>query len=61
MFIEGGIDRKFYELCALSEPKNSLRQGDISVVGSRHFKDFDAYLVPLSSVSRLTSSARRTC
>ena len=41
-----GIDRRYYELCALSELKNSLRSGDIWVQGSRQFKDFEDYLVP---------------
>lgn len=43
---EEGIDRRYYELCALSELKNSLRSGDIWVQGSRQFKDFDEHLVP---------------
>lgn len=38
---EAGIDRRYYELCALSELKNALRSGDIWVQGSRQFKDFD--------------------
>ncbi len=42
-----GIDRRYYELCVLSELKNSLRSGDIWVQGSRQFKDFDEYLVPI--------------
>ena len=33
------IDRRFYELCALSELKNRLRAGDLHVVGSRQFLD----------------------
>lgn len=41
-----GVDRRFYELCVLSELKNSLRSGDIWVQGSRQFKDFDEYLLP---------------
>ncbi len=41
-----GIDRRYYELCALSELKNSLRSGDIWVQGSRQFKDFEDYLIP---------------
>lgn len=41
-----GIDRRFYELCVLSELKNALRSGDISVSGSRQFKDFEEYLLP---------------
>lgn len=41
-----GIDRRFYELCALSELKNALRAGDVWVPGSRQFKDFEDYLLP---------------
>lgn len=41
-----GYDRRFYELCVLAELKNALRSGDISVQGSRQFRDFDAYLLP---------------
>ncbi|HRF74657.1 MAG: Transposase, TnpA family [Candidatus Accumulibacter phosphatis] len=41
-----GIDRRYYELCALSELKNAQRSGDVWVQGSRQFKDFDEYLVP---------------
>lgn len=46
VFTEGGVDRRYYELCALSELKNALRSGDIWVQGSRQFKDFEDYLVP---------------
>ncbi|CAE6875881.1 hypothetical protein R69746_08777 [Paraburkholderia aspalathi] len=46
VFKEGGIDRRFYELAAMSELKNALRSGDVSVIGSRRFKDFDEYLMP---------------
>ena len=35
------MDRRFYELCVLSELKNALRSGDIWVEGSRQFKDFE--------------------
>jgi TnpA family transposase len=41
-----GLDRRFYELCVLSELRNSLRSGDIWVQGSRQFKDFEGYLLP---------------
>jgi len=41
-----GIDRRFYEICALTELKNSLRSGDIWIQGSRQFRDFDEYLLP---------------
>lgn len=42
---DDGIDRRYYELCLLSELKNALRSGDIWVKGSRQFKDFEEYLV----------------
>lgn len=38
---KNGIDRRYYELCTLSELRNRLRSGDIWVQGSRQFKDFD--------------------
>ena len=40
-----GLDRRFYELCVLSELRNSLRSGDIWVKDSRQFKDFEEYLL----------------
>ncbi|CAB3774641.1 Tn3 family transposase [Paraburkholderia humisilvae] len=43
---ESGIDRRYYELCALAELKNALRAGDIWVQGSRQFRYFDDYLLP---------------
>ncbi|HGO5650805.1 TPA: DUF4158 domain-containing protein, partial [Klebsiella pneumoniae] len=48
-----GIDRRYYELCALSELKNALRSGDIWVQGSRQFKDFEDYLVPPAKFASL--------
>jgi len=48
-----GIDRRYYEICALSELKNALRSGDIWVQGSRQFKDFDEYLVPAEKFAML--------
>lgn len=45
VFTERGMDRRFYELCALTELRNKLRSGDIWVVGSRQYKDFDTYLL----------------
>jgi TnpA family transposase len=45
VFTVDGIDRRFYELCALAELKNALRSGDIWVKGSRQFRNFDEYLI----------------
>ena len=39
------INRRFYELCVLSELRNALRSGDLWVVGSRQFRDFEEYLL----------------
>jgi len=53
VIINEGIDRRYYELCALSELKNALRSGDIWVRGSRQFKDFNEYLIPAEKFSAL--------
>lgn len=50
---DDGTDRRNYELCALSELKNTLRSGDVWVRGSRQFKDFDEYLVPVEKFTTL--------
>jgi TnpA family transposase len=50
---DDGIDRRFYELCALTELKNRLRSGDVWVTGSRQFKDFEAYLLEPSRFTEL--------
>lgn len=42
---DGTINRRYYELAVLTELKNNIRSGNISVVGSRRHKDFDEYLV----------------
>lgn len=56
VFTEEGVDRRAYELCALSELKNALRSGDIWVEGSRQFKDFDTYLLASDSFAALKGS-----
>jgi TnpA family transposase len=56
VFTETGVDRRFYELCTLSELKNALRSGDIWIEGSRQFKDFDEYLVPAEKFAALKQS-----
>ena len=43
------IDRCYYELCALTELRNGLRSGDVWVVGSRRYGDFESYLIPKDS------------
>ena len=45
VFIDQGIDRCYYELCALSELSLGLRSGDIWVQGSRRYRKFESYLI----------------
>lgn len=47
------LDRSFYEICTLSELKNALCSGDIWVKGSRQFRDFDDYLLPVEKFASL--------
>lgn len=49
-----GIDRQYYEFCALSELKGALRSGDIGVKGLRRYKNFDDYLIPEKDFDKLT-------
>jgi len=53
IFTDNGLDRRYYELCVLSELKNALRPGDIWVEGSRQFKNFNEYLVPAQKFNAL--------
>ncbi|MCM3715488.1 Tn3 family transposase [Alkalihalobacillus oceani] len=55
---DGIINRHYYEMAALTELKNHIRSGDISVVGSRLHKDFEEYLVPKEdwTTTRLTDT-----
>jgi TnpA family transposase len=55
---DDGIDRRYYEWCVLAEIKNALRSGDLWVEGSRQFKDFGDYLLPLDAVDALRQMAR---
>lgn len=42
---DGTINRHYYEMAALTELRNHVRSGDISIAGSRQHKDFEEYLV----------------
>jgi hypothetical protein len=53
VFTENGINRKFYELCLFSELKNHLRSGDLWVQGSRQYKDFEDYLIPVKRFTEM--------
>jgi TnpA family transposase len=49
VFSSSGVDRHFYELCALAELRDRLRAGDIWVTGSRQYRDFETYLIPATT------------
>lgn len=42
---DGAIDRHYYEMAVLTELRNHIRSGDVSITGSRQHKDFEEYLV----------------
>jgi hypothetical protein len=46
VFKDGGVDRKAYELCALSELRGCLSAGEIWVERSRQYQAFEANLIP---------------
>src|SRR6516164_1275005 len=41
----GALDRRYYELCVLSELCGRLRAGDVWVVGSRRYRSFEEHLI----------------
>ncbi|MGM0878172.1 MAG: Tn3 family transposase [Bacillota bacterium] len=43
---DGSINRHYYVMAALTELRNHIRSGDVSVLGSKQHKDFDEYLIP---------------
>jgi TnpA family transposase len=49
VFPSSGVDRRFYELCALAELRDRLRAGDIWVTGSRQYRDFETYVIPAAT------------
>ena len=56
VFTNGLINRHYYEICALTQLKAALRSGDIYMTGSRQFKDFDDYMMPLPEYRNLKSN-----
>jgi TnpA family transposase len=50
------IDRHYYEMYTLSELRSGLRSGDIWVVGSRQFRDFEDYLLSDSAWQQIRTS-----
>ena len=52
----GDIDRRYYELCVLSELRDRLRAGDVWVVGSRRYRSFEERLISRETLQELEGS-----
>src|SRR4051812_8173997 len=50
---DGGIDRRHYELCVLSELRDRLRAGDVWVAGSRQYRAFEERLISGETLQEL--------
>ena len=55
----GGIDRRYYELCVLSELRDRLRAGDVWVVGSRRYRSFEERLISPEALRGAGGPGRR--
>lgn len=60
IFDEGGIDKRYYEMSAVTELKNGLKSGDVWVPGSRKYADFEDYLLPRSTWERMKENGEGT-
>src|SRR5215813_14108723 len=52
----GALDRRYYELCVLSELCGRLRAGDVWVVGSRRYRSFEERLISSELLQELLKS-----
>jgi hypothetical protein len=56
---DGTINRHYYEMAVLTELRNYVRSGDVSIIGSRQHKDFEEYLVPKSDWNGIDPNATK--
>ena len=52
----GGIDRRHYELCVLSELRDRLRAGDVWVTGSRQYRSFEERLISADTLAEMQAA-----
>jgi TnpA family transposase len=52
----GALDRRYYELCVLSELRGRLRAGDVWVIGSRRYRSFEERLISHEVLQELVQS-----
>jgi TnpA family transposase len=56
VFADGAINRRYYELCVLSELRDRLRAGDVWVAGSRRYRSFEERLIAPETLRELAGS-----
>ena len=56
---EGNINRHYYEMAALTELRNYIRSGDVSIIGSREHKDFEEYLLSKENWNHITQATTK--
>lgn len=52
-----GVDRRYYELCVLSELRNRLRSGDIWISGSKQYREFDSHLLGKTAFDEMRTNS----
>ena len=55
----GAIDRHYYEMAVLTELRDRVRAGDVAIVGSRRYKDFEEYLIPKSDWGNVVATGTK--
>ncbi|MGO9421671.1 MAG: Tn3 family transposase, partial [Roseiarcus sp.] len=53
---DGAIDRRYYEICVLSELRGRLRAGDVWVTGSRRYRSFEERLISQETLRELQAT-----
>ena len=56
---DGAINRHYYEMAALTELRNRVRSGDVSIAGSRLYRNFDEYLVSKEDWAQAAAGATK--
>ena len=51
--VDGVVNKRYYELCVLSELRDRLRAGDVWVAGSRRYRSFEERLISPETLREL--------
>lgn len=55
---DGTIDRHYFEIAVVSEIRDKVKAGDLSIKGSKQFKEFEDYLISKEEWEKLKDSNR---